>query len=169
MFTNFITSYDLYGKKVELSFDGKGSSHNTLVGGIVSIFIKSFMLFYIVTLNVKLFTFGDDATKTEIVQTSENETVYLNQTGFIPSFSIVNITSHAPIIVNDDMKKYVTIHAGINDSNYTSEFAEVYHELGIKPCTASDFNSSNTTLAFFTSTSSYQSINCFDNYNEFKL
>ena len=61
-----ITSYDLFGKKVELSFNKKGSSHNTLLGGSVSIFIRGFMAFYIVTLFYKLFSFGGDSTSSDL-------------------------------------------------------------------------------------------------------
>ena len=49
MFLNFIKNEDLFGKKVQLLFDKK-ASHNTLLGGFVSVCLKTFMLGYVMLL-----------------------------------------------------------------------------------------------------------------------
>ena len=46
MLLKFIKSQDLFGHEVSLNFNKKGSSHNTLVGGVVSVLVKAFMVFY---------------------------------------------------------------------------------------------------------------------------
>jgi hypothetical protein len=113
---------------VELSFNGKGSSHNTLIGGTVSLVIKSFMFFYIVTLFYKLFTFGDDTTKTDIKQTKGEKlgTVFLNETGYTPSFSLVNVTTQQGIKINENMKRHIDISIEMAFIDYTEGFNEEY-------------------------------------------
>ena len=59
-FLKHIKSQDLFGHKVELQFNGQGSTHNTLIGGAISIFVKLIMFVYIYMLTEKLIEFGDD-------------------------------------------------------------------------------------------------------------
>ena len=50
MLLKFIKSQDLFGHEVSLNFNKKGSSHNTIIGGAVSVLVKAFMAFYTVLL-----------------------------------------------------------------------------------------------------------------------
>ena len=59
-----IKSIDLFGQKVELSFNGEGSQHNTYIGGIVSFFVRTFIGIFTLSLIVKLLTYGDDSIST---------------------------------------------------------------------------------------------------------
>ena len=45
-----IRSLDLFGHSIELNFRKKGSTHNTLIGGLVSILIFTFMAYYVYSL-----------------------------------------------------------------------------------------------------------------------
>ena len=63
---NWILEKDLFGYKVELSFNDQGSEHKTYVGGLVSLMVKSFMLIFTTSLFIKLFTYGDDSISTII-------------------------------------------------------------------------------------------------------
>ena len=38
---------DMFGHPIELNFNNKGSTHNTVVGGFFPIFIRAFLLFYV--------------------------------------------------------------------------------------------------------------------------
>jgi hypothetical protein len=42
-----IKDIDMFGHPIELNFNNKGSTHNTIVGGFFSIFIRSFLTFYV--------------------------------------------------------------------------------------------------------------------------
>ena len=44
---DFVRGNDLFGHTVNLNFNKKGTSHNTVIGGVFSIAIKFFMLIYI--------------------------------------------------------------------------------------------------------------------------
>jgi hypothetical protein len=44
---HLIRSQDFFGHKVELNFDKKGSSHQTLTGGLVGICVRILMFMYI--------------------------------------------------------------------------------------------------------------------------
>ena len=57
--------------------------------------------------------------------------------------------------IDEDMKRYISITAGITTANLTESFDEEYKELGLKKCTEAEFNSSLITLDYFRTTSSY--------------
>lgn len=58
-----IRDIDMFGHPIELNFNKKGSTHNTVVGGFFSIFIKSFLLFYVIYIFYQMFTFGNDVVR----------------------------------------------------------------------------------------------------------
>ena len=70
--TDKIKSLDFFGYRIELNFDKKGSSHNTLAGGIVGLLIRLLMLSYVLFLVDKLMFYGDD--KNSSVKTAFNHT-----------------------------------------------------------------------------------------------
>ena len=45
----------MYGHPINLSFNKKGESHNTIIGGCCSILVKLFLIFYIGRLLEKLY------------------------------------------------------------------------------------------------------------------
>jgi len=47
--SHLISSHDLLGHKIQLNFNKKGSTHKTLIGGILSILIKILMVIYTLT------------------------------------------------------------------------------------------------------------------------
>ena len=59
-----MTSQDYFGHKVQLNFNKKGSEHQTLIGGIVSIFINAMMIVYVTILLKRMFLFEDDDVST---------------------------------------------------------------------------------------------------------
>ena len=64
---NFLRSHDLFGHKVDLNFNNRGSVHKTVVGGTVSLLlVKMLMGVYIFLLMRKLVTFGDDKIGKEV-------------------------------------------------------------------------------------------------------
>ena len=45
-FKNFLRERDLFGHDIKLNFHQDGTSHNTFVGGWVSVFVKLLYFFY---------------------------------------------------------------------------------------------------------------------------
>lgn len=58
----------MFGHIVNLNFDNRGDSHNTVIGGVVSIIIKLFMVVYIFCLIKKMIlSEGNDLSSEEFV------------------------------------------------------------------------------------------------------
>ena len=57
---NWIRGQDFFGHHVSLNFDKNSETHNTTIGGFVSIFIRAFIAWYVFIKIEKLITFGDD-------------------------------------------------------------------------------------------------------------
>lgn len=57
---NTIKDIDMFGHPIQLNFNNKGSTHNTVVGGFFSIFIRAFLLFYVAYIFTKMFTYGNN-------------------------------------------------------------------------------------------------------------
>ena len=82
-FKKFIKSFDEYGHDIKLKFDGKGDTHKTLMGGIVSIVSKVALSIYFAALLYKMGTYGDDKIKTleinsqgNIFRPADNKKIY---------------------------------------------------------------------------------------------
>ena len=82
-FKKFIKSFDEYGHPIKLKFDGKGDTHKTLIGGIVSMVSKVSLTIYFAILLHKMGTYDDDRIKTLVVNNqgnvyspSDNKAVY---------------------------------------------------------------------------------------------
>ena len=58
--TKTLLSLDLFGKPIQLGFDKKGSTHNTITGGVVSIIVRIVLLLYTIDLGNKWWNFLDD-------------------------------------------------------------------------------------------------------------
>ena len=55
---NKIKSEDMFGHQIVLNFNKDGDSHKTLIGGIGSLFVSSFMIMYIY-IRFKIFIFNE--------------------------------------------------------------------------------------------------------------
>ena len=58
-----IKSIDMFGHPIELNFNKSGSAHQTVVGGFFSIYIRLFLLFYVVSIFHRMFTYGNDTVR----------------------------------------------------------------------------------------------------------
>ena len=88
MLLNIIKDQDFFGAKVSLNFNQK-SSHNTLIGGIVSCKIKIMMFSYVLLLFKQLIFFEKDKNSSisKIIEIHELPEVLLNETSFTPMFN----------------------------------------------------------------------------------
>ena len=72
-----------FGHPVQLTFNGNGSSHQTILGGFVSFFIAMFMIMYISMSTKKWWMNEDDSilsVKTDIGEAMLKKVLY-NETG----------------------------------------------------------------------------------------
>ena len=58
----FLINRDLFGHPVQLNFNLNGDSHKTLLGGILSIFLRMLYYTYMAYLLNKMYLFEDDRT-----------------------------------------------------------------------------------------------------------
>jgi hypothetical protein len=89
---SIIRDQDMFGYKIELNFNKKGSTHKTLCGGLVSILVLTIMLIYVYSNVRKLYMEEDDTLKSIIkdLDHSKMEPVLLNETNFDLVFRITN-------------------------------------------------------------------------------
>ena len=59
-FRRFVKDRDVNGQSISLKFEKGKDKHYTLLGGCLSLVYYFIMLWYAVTLSIKLVTYGDD-------------------------------------------------------------------------------------------------------------
>lgn len=94
---NFVRSFDMYGHKVQFNFQRKGDTHKTLLGGIISMFIRCFMVGYFYILMKRMFLMErDDITSTIGSENLEvKELQNLNETKMLVYFSLQKQNNNA--------------------------------------------------------------------------
>ena len=109
-----IRSLDYFGHRIELNFRKEGSSHNTLIGGIMSIFVRVFMAYYIFSLTSTLVNYLDDKNKTTLIvqDFSETEDIRLNETNSLMYLGILNKTDKYQPIDYEELRKHVRVKTG---------------------------------------------------------
>ena len=87
---NIIRDQDWFGFPIALNFNKKGSTHKSIVGGGVSIFLKTIILIYLLSLfNALVFNENDSNNSVKVLLDPEDlGDVRLNETGFMPVISI---------------------------------------------------------------------------------
>ena len=54
-----MSNQDMFGHTINFNFNGSSDQHRTVVGGVMSILVKVFLLFYIYTLVYRFWNLGD--------------------------------------------------------------------------------------------------------------
>lgn len=57
---DFVRSQDFFGHTICLNFDRAGETHNTVIGGTISVIVRVFITFYVLLNVKKLLWFEDD-------------------------------------------------------------------------------------------------------------
>ena len=65
-FAAWVKSHDMFGHEIKLNFNRNGDSHTTILGGLVSLLVKTVMTIYIYMNIMKLVSFEDAAVETKI-------------------------------------------------------------------------------------------------------
>ena len=110
---DYIKSHDLFGHKVELTFNKDGSEHKTLFGGFVSIFIKTFLLWYTTTLFIKMIFHQDDKITTTNYTQDFEELGYIEMSEIdtVNFYTLVNSKNFEPINYDDHAKRHIRLKA----------------------------------------------------------
>lgn len=111
-----IKNQDLFGYTVDLNFNKAGHSHNTIIGGVVSICLKLFLLVYVVYLFNKMLGFNEN-----IIYHIGKE-LDLDQLGVVNydamKFSLVPLLVHSqtqePIDLDQNTRKHITVNFNVN-------------------------------------------------------
>ena len=70
-FSKYIKSWDKHGHKVMLKFNDKGDTHKTLLGGCISILMHILLTGYLITLLLKMGSYGNDKNSTTILNSRD--------------------------------------------------------------------------------------------------
>ena len=83
---NKIRQQDNYGTNIALNFNRKGSSHNTIMGGLLTLMGKMLIFVYALHLLHTMLDFGNDTTSMTNAIESEKSLgeVWYNETGYLP-------------------------------------------------------------------------------------
>ena len=133
-----IKSLDLFGHPIVLSFNNKGNTHNTLLGGSVSILIRLMMLAYIITLTKKLVLYEDDNnTSVESRQKlSELGVVNFNETQVDVFFMVWDSVNERFMDYYEEGQKYLKFYGIVLDVDLPSYKTSL---MKMRVCTEQDF------------------------------
>lgn len=81
---SWVRAQDFFGYHINLNFDRNGDTHNTIIGGTFSIFIRCFIAWYVAIKCQKLITYDDDNMNyTEsLINLNETEEISYGDTKF---------------------------------------------------------------------------------------
>ena len=104
-----IKSHDLFGHSVHLQFNQKGNTHNTVIGGIFSVFIKLVVLLYTAILFKKLIEMEGDTNGSFIEPQNFEEVgeLKMNETDVIMMLNLFEANTFRPLEYDDEMKRFI--------------------------------------------------------------
>lgn len=113
---HLIKDQDLFGYTVDLNFNKAGHSHNTLIGGVVSMFLKLFLIFYVVFLFNKMLGYRENLIYhiAKELDLDELGVVNYSTTDFSLVPILVDSRTQEPIDLDDNTRKHITINFNVN-------------------------------------------------------
>ena len=113
---NFLKDKDMFGHVVNLNFNGKSDSHNTLIGGSISIIIKMFVACFLVTLTKKMIlSEGNDLSCEEFVidkiegNDHEENTVKLEESKMMIYHTVSKIRDGQKDVDYENSKQFIEL------------------------------------------------------------
>ena len=81
----------MFGHQIGLTFNKKGSTHNTLIGGITSIVVRVFLAVYIYVIFARMINLDDDTISKEKVEVEYEEIgdVKYNETDVVSFYKLI--------------------------------------------------------------------------------
>lgn len=120
---DWVKSQDFFGHTITLNFDKNGDTHNTTIGGFFSIFIRSFIIWYVFMNLHKMVYYGNDNMQyTEsLLNLNETGAISYSDTEFQMFMVLRNLNygrrllnktdaDHMqPIFLDEDVERYIQI------------------------------------------------------------
>ena len=110
---NFFKEKDMFGHVVNLNFNNRGYSHNTLIGGSISVIIKLFMTCYIVIILKKMILTeaNDHSCEDYLIDLTDekDQPVRVDQSKMMVFHTLAKIRNGAENIDFQEAKKYIEI------------------------------------------------------------
>lgn len=159
-FTEKLKDIDLFGHPIELNFNSRGSQHNTVFGGFISIFIRSALLFYVVFIIHKMFTYANNternATFTLVMDDSQEESVsHIRYDDLRTNLFLVFRWQDGGHIdmTHEQLKPYIDAKAIQIDTDWNQKGENHINEtiFEMRTCTKEDFGNSSTSVKYFES------------------
>ena len=130
----------MFGHVIHFNFDGTGNEHKTIVGGILSLFIKLFISVYVVY-NVDVMIFKKDNTYNTLLEVHnlniEGEVLF-NETR-ITVFHQLSKQNSGPVMLNQtDLGRYITIGYSENEIDFQNN-TSTSKPFPARSCTRADF------------------------------
>ena len=138
----------MFGEPILLNFNRKGTTHKTLIGGFISLFVQIGLMIYLYVHVEKLVKNLEDKIMITNQLMDMGDTTnfkYMNETGFMDSYVLV--LNNKPIQYNDDAMRYLTIKY-----SYIEIKSAELTENGMPSFTKLDFNMRNCTEEDFSRT-----------------
>lgn len=141
----------MFGHVIQLNFNGNSSAQKTLLGGIVSIFIKVTMIIYVFLNLKKMMLYEDNKLVTQLKYTNLEE---LGQVPFrkmnINPFFVLRkqLLNDAPLFLNETLSRYLDIKFSQVDTDWhkpNDDGRFTYKEFKAKQCTVEDFTNGDET------------------------
>ena len=110
---NIIRNQDWFGFPITLNFNKKGSTHQSVLGGSVSIIIKTVIFLYCLVLVKTLFHHEDDTLRNVKVQTDPDDLgdITLKEMSFFPVVMIFSISENK-YVKKSDYERYIEVRLG---------------------------------------------------------
>ena len=137
----------MFGHAIRLNFDREGNVHNTYFGGVFSIMVRMFMLYYIAVLIFRVaFKIDPEMTTTSnYLDVSTLGKVNVNETSL---FFFHEYSKQMNYYYNyENLRQYVDIY--YMHTYYKYEPYHPDHRIEVRPCTQDDFGSSQESTKFF--------------------
>lgn len=133
----------MFGHIVNLNFNGKSDSHNTLIGGSVSIIIKMFVVCFIFTLLKKMILSeaNDHSCEEFVINKGSNDevSVPLNQSNLMIYHTLSKVKDGIRDLDYENSKQYIEIRYVQKVVNYETQ-TETEYPFKAKICDEQDFN-----------------------------
>jgi hypothetical protein len=148
----FIKDQDFFGHPVMLSFNKRGNTHQTKCGGIASIFIKIFMLFYIgYNFGKLIFRLEDNFSSVLCGTVSMIPDVKINTVKPI-AIILRKSRERTPMRYDSEVKKHIRITWSQYKWDYSTNPPTIEDtRREVRPCTFEDFNQTLRTQEYIKS------------------
>ena len=140
-----IKKYDMFGHVITMNFNEQGNSHQTVLGGVMSILIKTALGIYVYLNLIKLIYNKSDETSTMggLIDPDNIEPVLYNTTNLRIFYPIrKQLENGAQLLMDDELSTYIEIFfkQSLDDWYKPNDQGRFTHKFyGVRYCTVEDF------------------------------